>query len=72
MHGFRVVRVIVKSSYFQNAQFAVKYCFLIRRNVYSSKKAHRFLRQLNIAQNHDGDGPCAEAIFRNCPQHLRD
>ena len=36
VHGFTVARVIVKSSYF--TQFAIKYCFIILRNVYSSKK----------------------------------
>ena len=60
VHGVRVVRVIVKSSYFsnictyENAQVAIKYCFQIVRNVYSSKKCDDSEFNSVSLKNHDG------------------
>ena len=48
-------------------QFALKYCFLILRNIYSPKK--HVDSEFNSMSLKNHDGPCAEAIFRNCLQH---
>ena len=60
--------MIVKSSYFsnictyENAQFAIKYYFLILGNVYSSKK--RVDSEFNSISLKNG-----KAIFSTCPQN---
>ena len=49
---------------YENAQFAIKYCFLILRNVYSSKKCVESEMHLISLKNMMA---CAAAIFGKCP-----
>ena len=52
------------------AQFEIKYCFLILRNVYSSKKRVDFeFNSISLKKMMD---PVQRNIFRKCHQHLRD
>ena len=53
----------------ENAQFAIKYCFLILRNVYSSKKCIDSEINLISLKNHDG---MCRGNLRKASEHLRD
>ena len=54
---------------YENAQFAIKYCFLILRNVYSSKKCvDSEINQISL-KNHDG---ICSGNLRKVSEHLRD
>ena len=53
----------------ENAQFAIKYCFLILRNVYSSKKCVNSEINLTSLNNHDG---MCSGNLRKVSEHLRD
>ena len=54
---------------YENAQFAIKYSFLILRNVYSSKK---FVdSEINLISLKNNDGMC-NGNLRKVSEHLRD
>ena len=54
---------------YEKAQFAIKYCFLILRNVYCSKKCTDSEINLISLKNHDG--MCSDHL-RKVSEHLRD
>ena len=54
---------------YENAQFAIKYCFLILRNVYSSKKCVDSEINPISLKNHDG---ICSGNLRKVSEHLRD
>ena len=53
----------------ENSQFAIKYCFLIMRNVYSSKKCVG--SEINLISLNNHDGLCSGNL-RKVSEHLRD
>ena len=53
----------------ENAQFAIKYCFLILRNVYTSKKCVD--SEINLISLNNHDGMCSGNL-RKVSEHLRD
>ena len=54
---------------YKNAQFAIKYCFLILRNVYISKKCVDYEINLISVKSHDG---MFRGDLRKVSEHLRD
>ena len=56
---------------YENAQVAIKYCFLILRNVYSSKKCvDSEINLIHVSlKNHDG---MCSGNLRKVSEHLRD
>ena len=54
---------------YENAQFAIKYCFLILRKVYSSKKCVE--SEINLISLKNLDGMCSGNL-RKVSEHLRD
>ena len=61
--------MIVTSPYFENAQFAIKYSFLILRNVYSPTKCVD--SEINLIWFNNHDGMCSDNL-RKVFEHLRD
>ena len=53
----------------ENAQFAIKYCFLMMRNVCSSKKCVD--SEINLISLNNHDGMC-RGNLRKVSEHLRD
>ena len=53
----------------ENAQFNIKYCFLILRNVYSSKKCVD--SEINIISLNNNDGMFSDNL-QKVSEHLRD
>ena len=54
---------------YENAQFAIKYCFLIMSNVYSSTNCVNYEINLISLKNHDG--MCSGNLWK-VSEHLRD
>ena len=54
---------------YENAQFAINYCFLILRNVYSSKNCVESAINLISLKNHDG---MCSGNLRKVSEYLRD
>ena len=53
----------------ENAQFAITYCFLILRKLYSSKKCVD--SEINLISLNNHDGMCSGNL-RKVSEHLRD